>query len=306
MSMITPTSKVWLDGELIPAAEASIPLFTHTLHYGVGVFEGVRAYKADKGTAIFRVQEHTKRLFDSARILAMPVNHDYKTLIEAQRMVVRESGFESAYLRPIIFYGHDSLGLSTKNLSTRTAVLTWQWGAYLGEEAIAQGVDVMVSSYTRHLVNSAMARAKVVGDYVNSILARMEAVRCGYQEAIMLDHEGYIAEGTGENIFVVNNGEITTASLGSVLPGITRDTVMKLAADLGYKVQERRVTRDELYIADEVFMTGTAAEVIPVRSVDGRKVGAGQRGEVCEHIQATYHDLIHGRLEQYSEWLTYV
>lgn len=297
---------IWLDGKLVPWREAKVHVLTHTLHYGMGVFEGIRAYKTEKGTAIFRLQAHTDRLFRSAHILGMPMPFDKDTINEATRAVLRENRLETAYIRPMCFYGSEGMGLRADNLKTHGMIAAWTWGAYLGAENIRRGIRVRTSSFTRHHVNITMCKAKANGNYMNSMLALQEALSCGVDEAMLLDPEGYVAEGSGENIFIVRNGVIYTPDLTSALDGITRDTVVTLAKENGLEVREKRITRDEVYIADEAFFTGTAAEVTPIREVDGRAIGNGGRGPITEHLQAMYFDQVHGRRAEHPEWLTLV
>jgi len=297
---------IWFDGEMVPWREAKVHVLTHTLHYGMGVFEGVRAYQTDKGAAIFRLEEHTRRLFDSAHIMQMQVPFDKATIMEAQRAAVRENNLETAYIRPMFFYGSEGMGLRADNLKVHVIVAAWKWGAYLGKEALEKGIRIRTSSYTRHHVNISMCKAKANGHYINSMLALQEALACGYDEAMLLDNEGYVAEGSGENIFVVRDGVIYTPDLTSALNGITRNTLFALASSQGIEIREKRITRDEVYIADEVFFTGTAAEVTPVREVDNRTIGKGGRGPITEKLQALYFDLVHGRLDMHPEWLTLV
>jgi branched-chain amino acid aminotransferase len=297
---------IWLDGEMVPWREATTHVLTHTLHYGMGVFEGVRAYKSDHGTAIFRLQEHTERLFNSAHILGLPMPFDRATLNAAQRAAVRENGLASAYIRPMCFYGSEGMGLRADNLQVHCMVAAWEWGAYLGEENMQRGIRIKVSSFTRHHVNITMCRAKANGNYMNSMLALKEALSCGYDEALLLDAEGYVMEGSGENIFIVRDGVLYTPDLTSALDGITRKTVIGLAEEIGLKVVERRITRDEVYIADEAFFTGTAAEVTPIREVDGRVIGHGARGPVTECLQGLFFDQVQGRRNEHPEWLTLV
>ncbi len=297
---------IWLDGEMVPWREAKIHVLTHTLHYGMGVFEGVRAYHAEQGTAIFRLQEHTDRLFRSAHILKMPMPYDRETLNEAQKAAVRENNLDSAYIRPMCFYGSEGMGLRADNLKVHCMVAAWEWGAYLGAENMEKGIRIRVSSFTRHHVNITMCRAKANGNYMNSMLALQEALHDGYDEALLLDAEGYVMEGSGENIFIVRDGIIYTPDLTSALDGITRKTVIELAGELGYQVVEKRITRDEVYIADEAFFTGSAAEVTPIREVDNRPIGNGSRGPITERLQQTYFDLVHGRLDSHREWLAMV
>jgi len=297
---------IWFDGELVPWREAKIHVLTHTLHYGMGVFEGVRAYKTDKGTAVFRLESHTDRLYRSAHIMGMQIPYEKSVLNEAQRLAVRENNLETAYLRPMCFYGSEGMGLRADNLKVHTIVAAWEWGAYLGEAALEKGIRIKTSSFTRHHVNITMCKAKANGHYINSMLALQEAMRDGYDEALLLDVEGFVAEGSGENFFMVIDGVIYTPELTSALDGITRKTVMTLADDLGLEVREKRITRDEVYVADEAFFTGSAAEVTPIRELDGRQIGAGHRGPITEQLQSRYFDLVHGRLSGYDNWLTLV
>jgi len=306
VSMDDRDGVIWLDGELVPWREAKTHVLTHTLHYGMGVFEGVRAYHAEKGTAIFRLQEHTDRLFRSAHIMMMPMPFDRETLNEAQRTVVRDNNLDSAYIRPMCFYGSEGMGLRADNLKVHVMVAAWSWGSYLGAEGMEKGIRIRTSSFTRHHVNITMCKAKANGNYMNSMLALREALTCGADEAMLLDNEGYVAEGSGENIFIVRDGIIYTPDLTSALDGITRNTIFQLAAEIGVTIKEKRITRDEVYIADEAFFTGTAAEVTPIREVDGRVIGAGKRGPITERLQSMYFDLVHGRHATHSEWLTYV
>ncbi len=297
---------IWLDGEMVPWREAKVHVLTHTLHYGMGVFEGVRAYHAEKGTAIFRLQDHTDRLFRSAHILQMKIPFDADTLNQAQLDSVRENNLDSAYLRPMAFYGSEGMGIRADNLKVHVMIAAWEWGAYLGDDALAQGIRIRTSSFTRHHVNITMCRAKANGNYINSMLALQEAIDTGYDEALLLDAEGYVMEGSGENIFIVRDGVIYSPDLTSALDGITRRTIMQLADELGYNVVEKRITRDEVYIADEAFFTGTAAEVTPIRELDGRAIGAGSRGPVTKQLQSLYFDAVHGRSSAHEGWLAYV
>ncbi len=297
---------IWLDGEMVPWREAKIHVLTHTLHYGMGVFEGVRAYKTDKGAAIFRLRDHSVRLLRSAHILGMPMNHSAEELDEIQRAVVRENNLDSAYIRPMCFYGSEGMGLRADNLKVHTMVAAWEWGAYLGEENMQKGIRIRTSSFSRHHVNVTMCKAKANGNYMNSMLALQEAISCGYDEAMLLDTEGYVAEGSGENIFLVVDGTLVTPDLTSALDGITRNTIFQLADELGIPVKEKRITRDEVYIADELFFTGTAAEVTPIREVDNRTIGNGGRGPITERLQSLYFDQVHGRRDERPEWLTLV
>lgn len=297
---------IWFDGEFVPWREAKVHVLTHTLHYGTGVFEGVRAYRAEDGTAIFRLHDHTKRLFDSAAIIGIKIPFARAELNEAQCEAVRKNGLETAYLRPMIFYGAEGMGLRADNLKVHCIIAVWQWGTYLGEENIRRGIRVKTSSFARHHANAAMSKAKANGHYINSMLALHEALAVGCDEALMLDTDGYVAEGSGENVFVVVDGALHTPDLSAVLNGITRRTVLQLARAEGLDVVERRITRDEVYIADEVFLTGTAAEVTPVRELDGRVIGDGARGPVTERLQMKFFDAVHGRGDAPREWLTFV
>ncbi len=306
MSMADRDGVIWFDGEMRPWREATTHVLTHTLHYGMGVFEGVRAYDAEQGTAIFRLKEHTDRLFRSAHILQMPMPYDKDTLNEAQLAVVRENNLQSAYLRPMCFYGSEGMGLRADNLKVHVIVAAWEWGAYLGKENLEKGIRIRTSSFTRHHVNITMCKAKANGNYMNSMLALNEALTCGYDEAMMLDNEGYVAEGSGENIFIVRNGVLFTPDLTSALEGVTRDTIMVLAREEGLEIREKRITRDEVYVADEAFFTGTAAEVTPIREVDNRTIGSGGRGPITQRLQTLYFDQVHGRREDHPEWLALV
>lgn len=304
MSMADRDGVIWLDGELVPWREAKVHVLTHTLHYGTGVFEGVRAYHADQGTAIFRLEDHTDRLFRSAHILGMNIPFSKDELNEVQKQIVRENKLDSAYLRPMCFFGSEGIGLRADNLKVHVMVAGWEWGAYLGPEALEKGIRIRTSSYTRHHVNITMCKAKANGNYMNSTLALQEALRDGYDEALLLDVDGFVAEGSGENVFIVRNGIIYTPDLTSALEGITRETIVALAAEFGYEVREKRITRDEVYVADEAFFTGTAAEVTPIRELDGRAIGTGSRGPITEKLQSRYFDLVHGRVAEHMDWLS--
>jgi len=306
MSMADRDGLIWYDGKMVPWREATTHVLTHTLHYGMGVFEGVRAYKTDRGTAIFRLQEHTDRLFRSAHILGMKLPFDKATIFEAQRAAVRENNLESGYLRPMAFYGSEAMGIAAKNLSVHVIVAAWPWGAYLGKEALEKGIRVKTSSFSRHHVNVTMCKAKANGNYINSILAQQEAARDGYEEALLLDVDGFVAEGSGENVFIIRNGTLYTPDLTSALEGITRDTIVQLANEIGLPVIEKRITRDEVYCADEAFFTGTAAEVTPIREVDNRTIGEGTRGPITTRLQAMYFDCVTGKAPGHMEWLTLV
>lgn len=297
---------IWFDGKLVPWREAQVHVLTHTLHYGMGVFEGLRAYPTEKGAAIFRLQAHTDRLFRSAHILDMQIPYDKDTLNEAHLTVMRENNLESGYIRPMCFYGSEGMGLRADNLKVHTMIAAWEWGAYLGEDGLEKGIRIKTSSFTRHHVNITMCKAKANGNYMNSMLALQEALRDGYDEALLLDVEGFVAEGSGENFFLVRDGIIFTPELTSALDGITRATIFQLAKDNDLEIREKRITRDEVYTADEAFFTGSAAEVTPIRELDGRMIGKGSRGPVTELLQSQYFDLVHGRSEKYADWLSYV
>ncbi|MEW6133265.1 MAG: branched-chain amino acid transaminase [Pseudomonadota bacterium] len=306
MSMADRDGVIWYDGKLVNWRDATTHVLTHTLHYGMGVFEGVRAYQTDKGAAIFRLQEHTDRLFRSAHILGMKMPYSKDVINEAQRLAVRENELESAYIRPMAFYGAEAMGISAKNLSVHVIVAAWPWGTYLGKEALERGIRVKTSSFSRHHVNVTMCKAKANGNYMNSILAHKEAETDGYDEALLLDTDGFVSEGSGENIFIVRNGRLYTPDPSSALVGLTRDTVIQLAQENGIEVVEKRITRDEVYIADEAFFTGTAAEVTPIRELDNRTIGEGTRGPITQKLQALYFDCVQGRSPRHEAWLTYV
>ncbi len=307
MSMADRDGLIWLDGKLVDWRDAKLHVLTHTLHYGMGVFEGVRAYNTPRGTAIFRLQEHTQRLLNSGRIFQMKIPFDLQTLMDAQREVVRVNKLESCYLRPIAWLGSEKMGIAAKSNTVHVAIAAWPWGAYLGDEGITNGIRVRTSSYTHHHPNVTMCKAKAVGNYPVSILANTEATNEGYDEAMLMDPQGFVCQGSGENLFVVNKGELHTPDLsGGALDGITRATVMQIAADFGIKTTERRITRDEIYIADEAFFTGTAAEVTPIREYDNRAIGSGTRGPITEKIQSAFFDAVNGRSEKYQSWLTLV
>ena len=297
---------IWYDGKMVNWRDATTHVLTHTLHYGMGVFEGVRAYKTDKGTAIFRLKEHTDRLFRSAHILQMKMPFTKEEMMEAQKAAVRENNLESAYMRPMAFYGAEAMGISAKTLSTHVIVAAWKWGAYMGQEALDNGIRVKTSSFSRHHVNITMCKAKANGNYMNSILAHQEAAQDGYDEALLLDVDGFVAEGSGENIFIVRNGKLYTPDLTSALEGITRDTIVQLAKEIGLEVIEKRITRDEVYSADEAFFTGTAAEVTPIRELDRRNIGAGIAGPVTKQLQKLFFDVVTGKSAKHADWLTLV
>jgi branched-chain amino acid aminotransferase len=304
MSMADRDGQIWYDGQLVPWRSATTHVLTHTLHYGMGVFEGVRAYKSAGGTAIFRLREHTERLLNSAHINGMKIPYDKATLMEAQKEVVRANRLEACYIRPIAFYGSEAMGISARNVTVHVAIAAWPWGAYLGPDAIERGIRVKTSSYVRHHVNVTMCRAKSVGTYMNSILAHQEAAQDGYDEALLLDVEGFVAEGSGENIFIVRNGTLYEPELTSALEGITRDAVIRIARDMDIPVVAKRITRDEVYVADEAFFTGTAAEVTPIRELDNRTIGAGRRGPITTRLQQAFFDCVTGKSDRYREWLT--
>lgn len=295
---------IWFDGELVDWREAKVHVLTHTLHYGMGVFEGVRAYPTAGGPLIFRLQDHTDRLFRSAHILMFPMPFSKGEIMEAQKTVVRENGLDEAYIRPMCFYGAEGMGLRAENLKPHCIIAAWEWPAYMTPEARVEGIRVRTSSYTRHHVNITMCKAKANGNYINSMLALREALDSGCDEALMLDNEGYVAEGSGENIFIVEKGKLVTPELTSCLEGITRQTVIEFARELGIAVEERRMTRDEVYVADEAFFTGTAAEVLPIRELDGRLIGKGSRGSVTETLQSLYFDQVVGKRSEHPEWCT--
>lgn len=306
MSLADRDGFIWLNGKFVPWREAQVHVLCHGLHYGTGVFEGVRAYHTAHGPAVFRLPEHTRRLFDSAHILGLPVRHSYDEIFNAQLEVVALNKLESAYIRPIMFMGPESLGLDLGKSELNTAIAAWPWGTYLGEKGLSQGIRVCTSSFPRHHPAVTMCRAKSTGHYVNSVLAHAEAVAAGYEEAMQMDTEGYVAEGPGENLFIVKNGQLKTPALHSALSGVTRMTIIELAADLGMACEEKRITRDEVYIADEAFFTGTAAEVTPIREIDGRVIGSGSRGPVTNRLQKLYFDCVTGTCEPRSGWLTAV
>lgn len=308
MNMATKQGKLWLDGQIINQPDAKIHVLTHSLHYGLAVFEGVRAYQTSDGrTAIFRLAEHTERLLNSAKIFQLNVSYSFDGLVQAQKDVVRESGLTSAYIRPLIWVGSEKLGIAAKDNTIHAAVAAWQWGAYLGEDGIKNGIRVKTSSYTHHHPNVTMCKAKAASNYPVSILANQEVTRNGYDEAILMDPQGYVCQGSGENLFLVKDGELHTPDLaGGALDGITRRTIIQFAHDLGIKVVERRITRDEFYLADEIFMTGTAAEVTPIREYDDRIIGTGTRGVITEKLQSLYFEVVQGRNDTYKHWLSFV
>jgi len=294
---------IWMDGEWLDWREAKIHVLTHTLHYGMGAFEGVRAYETSDGPAIFKLNEHTDRLFNSAKILGMKIPYSADSLNQAQREVITKNNLKSAYIRPMCFYGSEGMGLRADNLKVHVMIAAWEWGAYLGEDNIKNGIRIRTSSFTRHHGHPSMSRAKTNGNYVNSMMALKEALDAGYDEALMLDVDGYVSEGSGENIFVINEGTLYTPYLTSALPGITRDTIFTLAQSIGYDIIEKNLTCDEIYQSDEAFFTGTAAEVTPIRELDGHQIGSGTRGPITEKLQSLYFDCVHGRNNEYRDWI---
>ena len=306
MSMADRDGFIWFDGAMVPWREATVHVLTHTLHYGMGCFEGVRAYHADQGTAIFALEAHTDRLLDSCKILGMAIGWSKDELMAAQIASVRDNQLDSAYIRPMVFYGSEGMGLRADNLSVHCIVAAWEWGTYLGKEALEKGIRIKTSSYTRHHPNIAMTKAKANGQYINSMAALGEALRDGYDEALLLDPEGYVAEGSGENIFVARGAILYTPEVTTALNGITRKTIFALAADRGLEIVEKRITRDEIYVADEAFFTGTAAEVTPIAELDNRPIGTGSRGPITADLQSDYFDLVHGRNEKHLDLLTFV
>lgn len=303
MSMADRDGAIWYDGKMVPWRDATTHILTHTLHYGMGVFEGLRAYLTSKGPAIFRLPEHTERLFNSAHIFKMTIPFDKATLMQAQKEVVKQNHLESGYIRPIVFYGSEAMGLSAKNLSVHVAIAAWPWGTYLGPDSLENGIRVKTSSFCRHHVNINMCRAKSVATYTNSILAHQEVAQDGYHEALLLDVDGYVAEGSGENIFIIKQGKLYTPDLTSCLEGITRNVVVELAQEMNIPVIEKRITRDEVYCADEAFFTGTAAEVTPIRELDNRIIGNGKRGPITQQLQAMFFDCVSGKAPNHIDWL---
>jgi branched-chain amino acid aminotransferase len=304
MSMADRDGHIWYDGKLVPWRDANTHVLTHSLHYGLAVFEGLRAYKTTLGTAVFRLKEHTDRLFNSAHIYMMKIPYTKDQIMDAHKEVVRANKLDECYIRPIAFYGSEKIGVSPKGASVHVAIAAWPWGAYLGADAIDKGIRVKTSSFARHHVNVSMCRAKYSGTYANSILANLEATEHGYDEGLLLDVDGFVAEGSGENLFIVKNGCLYEPELTSALIGITRESVISIASEMGLKVSARRITRDDLYIADEAFFTGTAAEVTPIREVDGRMIGEGKRGPITTRIQKAFFDAVTGKAENHHEWLS--
>jgi branched-chain amino acid aminotransferase len=306
MSAVSGT-KVWLDGRFVDWADAQVHILTHTLHYGLGVFEGMRCYRtADDRSAVFRLDDHIRRLYDSAHINLLEVPFSRESVEAACLDALRQNGLAEGYVRPLVFVGDGEMGLNPGGNAVRVAVIAWSWGRYLGEDGLQNGIRAKVSTFSRHHVNAKMTKGKTCGDYVNSVLAKREALLDGYDEAIMLDTQGLVSEASGENIFVVRDGTVCTPTLYSVLGGVTRATVIEIARDKGMRVEERAITRDELYVADEVFLTGTAAEVTPIREIDRRRVGDGRRGPVTTTLQSAFFDVVHGREPKYERWLSYL
>lgn len=299
--------KIWFDGEMVPWEEAKVHVLTHCLHYGTGYFEGIRCYALEDGrSAVFRLDEHVRRLFDSGQILGIPLPYTADHVREAILNVVRGNGLKECYIRPLAFLGYGEMGLYAPDNPLHLVIAAWPWGAYLGDEGIKNGIRAKVSSYTRHHVNVMMTKSKVSGNYVNSVLAKNEVKKAGYDEAIMLDTDGYVAEASGENIFIARQKRLKTTPLTSILPGITRESVLTIARDKGYEIQEERFTRDELYTADESFFTGTAAEVTPIREVDNRKIGVSCPGVMTADLQRTFFSIIKGKDKKYERWLSYL
>ncbi len=298
--------KIWMDGNLVEWDNATVHILTHTLHYGLGVFEGIRCYETDKGPAVFRLKEHVDRFYCSAHILQMDIPYDKDAITNAIKETIKANDLKECYIRPIAYLGYGAMGLYPKDNPVKVSIAVWPWGAYLGEKGLNEGIRVKVSSFTRHHVNVSMTKAKVCGSYVNSIMAKMEAVSSGYDEAVLLDTEGYVAEGSGENIFIVRGGVLKTTSLTSILEGITRDSIIRIAQNEGIEVYEQRFTRDELYIADEAFLTGTAAEITPIREVDARPIGDGRPGPITKKLQGTFFDIVRGKRQDYEPWLSYI
>ena len=303
MTMEDRDGFIWMDGEWLDWREAKVHVLTHTLHYGMGAFEGVRAYETDHGPAIFKLEEHTKRLFNSTRILGMKIPFDAATLNQAQREVVSKNNLKSAYIRPMCFYGSEGMGLRADNLKVHTMIAAWEWGAYLGEDNMKNGIRIRTSSYVRHPAHPTLSGAKTNGNYINSMMALKEALEYGFDEALMLDIDGFVSEGSGENIFVIKDEVIYTPHLTSALPGITRDTIVTLAKSMGYEIVEKKLSCDEIYASDEAFFTGTAAEVTPIRDLDGNQIGIGSRGPITEKLQSLYFDCVYGRNADYRHWI---
>ncbi|MBI2900628.1 MAG: branched-chain amino acid transaminase [Planctomycetes bacterium] len=304
--MVEKLRSIWMDGKLVPWDDAKVHVLTHSLHYGVAAFEGIRSYETHDGrSAVFRLRDHARRLLDSSKIALLNCPYDEETIVEACRATLIDNGLKEGYVRPVVYIGDGVIGVYPGDNPIRMFIAVWKWGAYLGPDAIKKGIRAKVSSFSRYQPNSMMTRAKLTGNYIGSVLAKREAKSLGFDEAILLDVDGYVAEGSGENIFIVRKGRLKTTPLTSILPGITRETVMTLARDMGLEVEEQRFSRDELYIADEAFFTGTAAEVTPIREVDGRPVGKGGMGPITQRLQSAYFDAIRGRAPKYADWLEY-
>ncbi len=304
--MLEPSDKIWMDGRFVNWADANVHVLTHSLHYGLAAFEGLRCYKGKTGSAIFKLHEHVDRLFDSAHIGMMQIPYDKKQVADAIVETVRVNKLDACYIRPLLYIGYGAMGVYPAENPIKLTIAAWKWGTYLGDEALANGMRARVSSFTRHHVNVSMTRGKISGYYVNSILAKYEAKRDGYDEAILLDPEGYVSEGTGENIFIVRKGRLKTTPLTSILEGITRNAVIDIAREQQIAIVEERFTRDEMYIADEVFVTGTAAELTPVREIDNRRIGTGKPGPVTLALQKRFFSIVHGEDPTYESWLTRV
>jgi branched-chain amino acid aminotransferase len=304
--MITKTEKIWMNGKMVEWDNANVHILTHTLHYGLGAFEGIRCYNTPKGPAIFKLKEHVARLFQSAHIFLLDIPYSEEAICQAIIDTVKINNLKECYIRPLVYIGYGAMGVNPKGNPIEVSIAVWPWGAYLGEEALEKGIRVKTSSFIRNHVNSNMSRGKICGYYVNSQLSKKEALSCGYDEGLMLDTEGYVSEGSGENIFIVRNGALKTTPLTSILEGITRDSVLTIAADLGITAKEERFTRDEVYISDEAFFTGTAAEMTPIRELDNRRIGEGHAGPVTKKLQAAFFDIVKGRNPKYYSWLTYV
>ena len=306
MSFADRDGVIWMDGQMVAWRDAQVHVLTHTLHYGLGVFEGIRAYPCEPGTAVFRLDEHITRLYNSAKIVGITIPYEPAVLAQACLESLRQNKLSEGYIRPVVYLGSEGMGLRADNLKVHVAIASWEWGKYLGDEGIEKGIRIKTSSYTRYHPNSVMCKAKANGNYMNSMMALQEAITDGYDEALIFDANGFVAEGSGENFFIVRGGEIFTPELTAALEGITRDAVITIARDLGYRVSEKHITRDEVHLADEAFFTGTAAEVTPIREYDNRTIGNGSRGPITEKLQSTFFDQVHGRRAEYPEWLTYL
>lgn len=301
-----PAKKIWMDGRLVDWDDAQVHVLTHTLHYGLGVFEGIRCYATPEGPAVFRLQDHVRRLLDSCRIARLDLKYSQADIEQAILATIAANGRDACYIRPLVFLGYGKMGINSRGVPVRICIATWGWGAYLGEDGLEKGIRACVSSFTRHHPNVSMTKAKICGNYANSQLAKLEALENGYDEALLLDPQGYVAEGSGENVFIVRNGVLKTPTLAHVLAGITRDSVIELARDMGLTVAEEQITRDEFYVADEAFFTGTAAEVTPIREIDRRVIGAGRRGALTQRLQEAFYQATEGKLPQFRNWLTFL